>query len=511
MDIFKLYNDCLSERNEYLDEAQQIAELTIPSLMPRSDKGSSVHSLKIGEATYGSKPVLNRPYSDAGARALKGFASTLVSTLSPSNVRFFRLIPDPTLPLDESQTKQVSEIFRKQEQRIESFLAQHNFYAFSNSCLRRLLVEGQEGIKVDAENGFMNYPLRALATKRHFGRLIYAIFEEVKTVKDENEPGKYKSVPHFIYVNYQTKEVWSQTKGQEKAKKTDESSRQYIIAVSDSPVDENYARAFYSDHLGLLAAINQHSEDLLTAEASCAWKPMIYSGPPEISTKQIAQTKSNEIMRLNDPTWINWVNTGGSISDWNFIWVMLKEKEETIQYISAAGLASRAGQIQTATEVNAIRSELDSLVGSTAQVISESYYKNVIIGVMEVLNIQGELKKAFADNGVTLTDEMVDKLVQPIVVSGTPALAREQDSQRLISGISSLTATFGPNATSIFDLRAVAKEFLDGLRINTEGLLTEPIEIPPEIMAQLPPEVQSLPPEQIMQYIQSQQPPQSGA
>lgn len=510
MDIFNLYKDCLTERDEYLDEAQQIAELTIPTLMPRSTKGSSVHSSRIGTASYASKPKLNRPYSDAGARALKGFASTLVSTLSPANVRFFRLISDPSIPLNESQTKQVSEIFRAQEQRIESYLAHHNFYAFSNSCMRRLLVEGQEGIKVDADKGFMNYPLRAIATKRHFGRLIYAIFEEVKTVKDEDEDGKYKAVPQLIYVNYQTDEVWTQVKGQERAKKTDESAKQYIVAVSDLPVDENYARAFYSDHLGLLAAINQHSKDLLSAEASAAWKPVIWSGPPEISVKQVAEIESNEVARFDDPNWISWVTTGGAISDWQFIWTMLKEKEEIIQYISASGLASRAGQIQTATEVNAIRSELDSLVGSTAQVISESYYKAVIVAVMYVLNIQEELMQAFAENGVNVSKEFIEKLVQPIVVSGTPALAREQDSQRLISGIGSLTATFGPNATSIFDLRAVAKEFLDGLRINTEGLLTEPVQIPPEIMAQLPPEVQSLPPEQIMQYIQSQQ-PQSGA
>jgi len=125
----------------------------------------------------------------------------------------------------------------------------------------------------------------------------------------------------------------------------------------------------------------------------------------------------------------------------------------------------------------------------------------VLVGVMEVLGIKESLRVSFLEKGVQLTKEQVDKMVQPIVVSGVPALAREQDSQRLITGISQIISVFGPSALPLFNQSAVAKEFLDGLRINTEGLLAEQ-QIPPEILAQLPPEIQSLPTEQIMQYLQ---------
>ncbi len=525
IDLRIMYRDCASERAGYLDEAKRIADLTIPSLepLPRgfSSGGQTYSGYSSNAGNRSSPTALNRPRSDAGARAVKGFASTLVATLSPSNVRYFRFQTDTSLNLSESDEKRVEEIFGEQEGRIERWLAQHNFAGFSNTLMQHLLVEGNIGVKVDANNGLMMYPLRAVAVKRTFGRINSILFEEVVSIPDPDNKGKYKAACQYIYVDKQADKVWVQREGEDKATLTDEYASQYFIVTSNYPTIDNYARAYYSDHYGLLATIDSGAAALIEAQTNAAWQWLSYTGSTEVPLSRISAIKNREVVRLQDHDDVKPFSFGVKISDWSFIAEKLASDEQKLLSLSAVGLQQRAAQIQTATEVNAIRAELDALVGSTAQTISQSFYYSVVVALLDVLGIKDAIRQQLlAEQGIQIDQQTLDKLIAPIVVTGTPALAREADAQRMLMVIKDLSNTFGPQAVASFvNIPQVMKEVLDGLRVNTEGIIREQTPEDPNAMGQASPTNPSQPsPDEIaamlaqMQQMQ-QQPPngQQGA
>lgn len=512
--LIKIYKSGQSENDQYLDEAQRLAELTIPGLQPKPSgygqdyqktTGSS-NLLESRDNTRGSK-TFKRPKSDAGARAVKGFSSTITSTLYPANVRSFRFGTDPTIPLSEVAKQQMEDIFQDQEDRVAQFLAQTSFGAFFNTTTTRNLIEGTGAVKVD-EDGWYLYPLRSIRVKRFYGQPQWLCIEEVTpdTVKDEN--GQTKTICQYIYIDYISQEIWSQRSDEDKPHVIDsEDVSQYFIVVTDIPTNENYGRAFYSDHYGLLSSIDESATALNEAMKSCSWKFLTFTGPSSIPVSRIAAIKNREVIRFPSHEAIKWQTCGEAIRDWEFVAAFLKDKEQDIQAISAVGLMSRAANIQTATEVVEIRKELDAISGSVSQVLSETFLKSAINAVIDLLDIRGEVQRAIADKGIILTDEQMKKLIEPIVITGTPALAREQDSQKLFGAVQAVNSVFGPQVTAaLFDVPATVRRYLDGLRVDTADILVPnpqnlQVTAPPtpqqsfappggNSISQLPPEVQ---------------------
>ena len=484
MDIIKLYKQNATARSRYLDEAVEIAELTCPSLepLPTGTSGSAFSSTKeLYRRSSTTDNSLNRPYSNAGASAVNGLASTLTSTLSPTNVRFFRLIPDPSLNLGEEDSRRVGEIFVTQERRIESFLAQFNFLGFSNSAIRRMLVEGSCAVKVDANNGFMLYPLRSFTTTRRFGTVETIILEEVVAVEDRN--GETKELSQYILVDKAKRKVYVQREGERKARLTDENSDQYFVFSAEIPTLDDYARSYYADHVGLLNAINEGSRALIEAQKSASWNFLIFTGSSEVPLHRIANIKNRDVIRLQTANDIvPFHGFGTKISEWSFVAQKLRDDEQRILALSAVGLQSRAAQINTATEVNAIRAELDAIVGAVSQTISDTFHKNVITALLSTLEIKQGIGGAFLAQGVSIDDDTLSKLITPIVTTGVPALNRENDSEKLLTGLLNLSRVVGPNILQFVNVPQVVKTYLDGLRISTEGLIN--IEMANQMMAQ---------------------------
>jgi hypothetical protein len=71
------YNKLLTEREHYLDRAEECSELTIPSL--------------IKPEGFTSSSDLYNPFQSVGARGVNNLASKLLLLLLPPNSPFFRL------------------------------------------------------------------------------------------------------------------------------------------------------------------------------------------------------------------------------------------------------------------------------------------------------------------------------------------------------------------------------------------------------------------------------------
>src|SRR6056300_2031342 len=74
------YNKLLTEREHYLDRAEECSELTIPSL--------------IKPEGFTSSSDLYNPFQSVGARGVNNLASKLLLLLLPPNQPFFRLSLD---------------------------------------------------------------------------------------------------------------------------------------------------------------------------------------------------------------------------------------------------------------------------------------------------------------------------------------------------------------------------------------------------------------------------------
>jgi hypothetical protein len=250
-----------------------------------------------------------------------------------------------------------------------------------------------------------------------------------------------------------------------------------------------------------LKTIEFEQEQLLEAMANAAWTPYFFSGDPSIPVQSIAKLKSRDIFRLpmnsNPPTALS---SATKIADWQFIQQKYEQDVQSLLNLSAVGLLNRASQIQTATEVNALLSELNGLIGATASVLADTLYKNTINALLDILGVRESIRQSLAaEQGLQVDNETLDKLVSPIVITGSPAFAREQDAERMLVGISKLAQVFGPAILSRFDVAEISKVFLDGLRIPTEGLILKEPAVDPNSLIQnmTAAEAQAIGPEQI--------------
>jgi len=274
-----------------------------------------------------------------------------------------------------------------------------------------------------------------------------------------------------------------QREGERKARLTDENSDQYFVFSAEIPTLDDYARSYYADHVGLLNAINEGSRALIEAQKSASWNFLIFTGSSEVPLHRIANIKNRDVIRLQTANDIvPFHGFGTKISEWSFVAQKLRDDEQRILALSAVGLQSRAAQINTATEVNAIRAELDAIVGAVSQTISDTFHKNVITALLSTLEIKQGIAQAFLSQGVSIDDDTLSKLITPIVTTGVPAVMRENDSEKLLTGLLNLSRVVGPNILQFVNVPQVVKTYLDGLRISTEGLIN--IEMANQMMAQ---------------------------
>lgn len=499
-----LYRNGVQDRIKALDTAQRCSEYTIGSIEPRP-QGSSDYS---GARSYAEDQHSYRvAASDAGARAVKGLTSILCATNAPVNVRFFRVVTDPALDLDDKDRKTFEESARPQEDRVERFLAEKDFGSIQHQVIERVLIEGNNVVKVDS-SGFKHYPLRSIVVNRTYGTVNYFILEEVVNVKAEN--GEPKKECQYIYVNKQDGSVWVQRESDERAKRTDESAAQYVLVTTELPTINNYARAYYWDHIPLLREINEDAEAIRDAKKTAAWSFATFwpqGGADDIPTSRIAKLKNREVVRLPHGS-LQLFTSGQKINDWEFIDRKKEAAEMKLLSLSAVGLNQRAAQANTATEVIALKTELESLVGSLCQVLAGTFYKAVIEATLIVLDIRSGLQQALLAKGIQVDNETMKRLVQPLIVTGNSALAREMDLQRLISLMEQTNRVLGPQVIGQYiNVPELLKQMADGLRVNTDGLFNEQPQVQPQQVLQdtTAAEAQAMGPAQLQALLQQRQ------
>lgn len=502
MNICNSFKANQAELDLYLRDAQDIARLSIPSIEP-IPAGDAAHQYSTKQTSL----AMQRPYSDVGARGVKGMAATITSILNPSNVQNFKLQINPSLSLSEEARSSIDSYYLKSEKRIKEFLASKSFQSFAYALTERVLVEGNVGVKVDKEKGFLLYPLRCVNTERSFGSIKSITFKEVLQEPDKENDGKMKTVCQYIYVDKVNNTVSVQREDEDKPKlKKDEKASQYFVVTTSHPTTTNYARSYFSDHIGLLNVIDNDSRCLIEATTNAAWNWIGYTGSRPIA--EFANIKSRQIVKVQSHDDLRPFSFNVKLGEWAFVANRLDANEQKFLSLSAVGLQSRASSIQTATEVRALLAELEALVGSVAQCLAETFYQQVIQAVIDVLDLPNEIRKLIMEEaGLIVDDATIHSLMSPVITTGSPAMAREIDTERFISLTKEATSIFGPQAVaSYINIPVALKNMYDGLRINTDGIVNEKPAIDPNAMLAntTAAEAQAMGPARMQQLLQQQ-------
>lgn len=475
LDLRTMYTSTFTERDQFLHMAERVAFLTLPHLDPRP-----------GRNEKGDKytEILRRiPFNSFGSSAVKGLTASLNQTLNPAGIKFWKLDTDPSVTLDDAQRTEMDKFFRAEEKRMGEWLARHNFSAFSDQLIERVLIEGTEGVRMDPEEGFTLYKTRNLAISRRGENVYWIVFEGFVDTQDEQ--GSTVTQVLYTYVNKRTGEIWTQMEQDdepvqvagfqfneetgEMVELDGENPKFWFIVSTEIPQFNNFAHAFYMSHLSLLEEIEDSARSLKNAKkvAGHFFYTMDPTGVGEITPQRFARIKNNEVVPMAHDKVRPW-SSGAKIQDWEWVDRKLQQDGQRLLNISAVGIFARRAGVKTATEVRAIRAELETLIGSTANILAQTFHFKVVDALIDVLEIRKRLRENPALSEVP--NEMIDKLVRGLVVTGSPQVSRERELEKLQQATEHALALFGDKALQEFNVRGWLDTVFDGLDLNTDSV-----------------------------------------
>lgn len=125
-----MYDALVGDRSPYLERAYQVAELTLPHLMPRDGYSGA---------------TLPTPYQSVGARGVSSMAAKLLLALFPSNQSFLRMVPDSGALEELGGGKveaEVQESLAKIERAVSSDIESQALRPTLGEVFKQLLISG---------------------------------------------------------------------------------------------------------------------------------------------------------------------------------------------------------------------------------------------------------------------------------------------------------------------------------------------------------------------------------
>jgi len=470
-----MYDACVTERQNYLAAAESLACITLPDLMPVYNISRYTVSSR---ASNVAGPSSESVYNSSGTQAITGLASSLQNLLFPSNIEWFRLSLRPDIQAN-LMAQGVSEVdidnaLSQQSKMIKNFLTSINLQSSVGQIFNRLLVEDNVLVIV-TEDGIRSVPMRNCGIKRIGNRLRQISWFEVEL----DDKGQEERI--YYYIDYEKNEIWSQSERDQRGRKVTRGlTPKRVFVVSGSiPDTGSYVCSYGYRFYGLIYTINNLSYHMLRA-ASIASKSILFIDENSgLTPQQVTSLQGGQAI-VGNAAALTWLDSAQKINDWSFVANYLEDLKsqlarcfalDILNYQSVGGV-----QPKTATEVQAIGAAIDSRIASLAQTVQNTFVKNLIEAVMDILSEKGIAPDLFAN-------------VTPVVTSGTSALDRQMEYQKLLQGLSVLSQ-FDPTLAQRIDSLKLLETFSSVTNIDTTSYIRE---IQPEQPQQVVPASQPQP------------------
>lgn len=452
-------------RKKFLDRAEEIAKLTIPSIEPRGLLLSDV------------------AYSHDGAQAIRGLSSSIRRVLMPPNRTWFRLqlTADMQQKIEAAVAEsggdsdaimaQIDLTIRdrmvESEKQINSFLHRRKVKSRIARAITRNLIEGFNVIRVlkDQVNVF---PLRLITAYRQHGELKFYVLKEEKAMDvksfDDND-----GAPIYIYtlIDVVNKEVWqSQSDGEAQKVKPEVDGgdyRQYIAFNSEMPDTEHYPDSFGYMFLTLFNEIDALVMDLGEAAANAAWAVLGISPESSLSPTEVINWKSGQAYKFS-PEQLQWLSSATKLTDFGIVNKRLETLQAERRKVFGAGVRDRSPGDVTATQILQEVEELDEQTADLLVNFDETLLVPLATGVAVV---EGILE--FEVPGV-------ESPIEAIVTTGNSALQRQISIMRMLQAMP-IIQSLDPglyNRRATFELTAE----IEGFDEYTKDVLQA--EVPPQ-------------------------------
>ena len=435
------YDYLSSERTQFLTEAEDAANLTLPYLIRGHE-----------ESSKGMKQ-LKTPWQSVGAKGVVALASKLSLSLVPPQTSFFKL------QLDESQLGQEfppevkSELdlsFAKIERTILDAIAASDDRVQIHQALQHLVVAGnallfmgKAGLKLFPLNRYVierdgNGDVIEIVTKERINKKLLKEYlpetDEMPLV--ETDQAAEQECDVYTHVTRDNNRlIWHQEvygkvipKSQSKAPVD---ATPWIPLRFNTVDGEAYGRGRVGQFIGDLKSLEALSQALV--EGSAAAAKVVFVVSPSSTTKPATlATAGNGAIVQGRPDDIGVIQVGKT-ADFATAYQLMGTLEKRISEAFLI-LSVRQSERTTAEEVRMTQLELEQQLGGLFGLLTVEFLVPYLNRKLNVFQKTGEIPR------------IPKGMVKPIIVAGINALGRGQDVQALGQFLQTIAQTMGPEA-----------------------------------------------------------------
>ena len=435
------YSQLSSGRTQFLDQAVECSELTLPYLVQHDN------------TVKGGKKHLTQPWQSVGAKAVVTLAAKLMLALLPPQTSFFKLqVRDDKLGEDiEPQVRTELDLaFSKIERMVMDFIAASSDRVVVHQALKHLIVSGNALIFM-GKNGLKHFPLQRYVVSRDGnGNVIEIVTKELisrKVLGLEPKPGPYPNEPNrnqgsdeddaevYTCVKQDPSSgrwVWYQEVDDqiiEGSQSTAPKNASPWLVLRFNTVDgEDYGRGRVEEFIGDLRSLNGLAQALV--EGSSVAAKVIFLVSPSATTKPQTLSKAgNGAIIQGRPEDVGVVQVGKTAD--------FATAAQTAQQLESRILDAflvlniRHSERTTAEEVRMTQQELNEQLGGLFSLLTVEFLVPYLNRTLLVLQRSGQLPKLPKD------------IVRPKIVAGINALGRGQDREALTMFITTVAQTLG--------------------------------------------------------------------
>lgn len=440
------YDYLSSDRSQFLEEARQASELTLPYLI----QGHEEH--------ISGMKQLKTPYQSVGAKACVTLASKLMLALLPVQTSFFKLQLDESQLGENFAPEMKSELdlaFAKVERIIlESISASDDRVAVHQALLHlvvagnALVFMGKKGIKVYPLNRYVverdgNGQVIEIVTKERVAKQLI----ETQLPKEQLEPNRVDDEGDYgddidVYTHIKrdnNRFTWHQEVNGKVVKGSQGKAPVDVnpwIALRFNTVDgEAYGRGRVGQFIGDLKSLEGLSQALV--EGSAAAAKVVFTVSPSSTTKpSTLAAAGNGAIIQGRPDDIGVIQVGKT-ADFRTAYEMVGTLSQRISDAFLI-LNIRQSERTTAEEVRMTQMELEQQLGGLFSLLTVDFLVPYLNKKLSDAQRNGDIPK------------IPKNIVKPTIVAGINALGRGQDRESLSAFLTILAQTLGPEAIANF-------------------------------------------------------------
>lgn len=472
------YSQLASEREPYLTRARECASLTLPALIPPD--GSNRNT------------TFPTPAQSVGARGVNNLAAKLMLALFPANTPFFQLtINDYQLERDASGSgggenqegirTEVEKALSKVERAVQNHIETEAFRPPVFEGTKHLLVAGNVLLHLP-KLGARIFPLPRFVLKRDpDGNLLELITKESispmalpddvrKLVAAKNEVRTRESTEDTVDLYTHVRRT-----GPNKLEYYQEAAGVRVPESDGScPADESpwiplrmvrvdgesYGRSFVEEYLGDMNSLEVLSAAIVDGAAEAARVVHMVNPNGMTDAQDIQNADNGDVItgRKEDVTSMQLEK----YADFRVCSDTVERIERRLEMVFLLNSAvQRSGERVTAEEIRYVASELESALGGIYSLLSQEFQLPVVSRLLDVMQRTGKLPK------------LPGKLIKPKITTGTEALGRGQDLNKIDALVARLSG-LGPDVMSTYlDLGNLVKRIVTASGVSPEGLIND--------------------------------------